>query len=428
MMNAVFTIVAKNYLPLAFAQAETLRKFHPDINYSILLADSDDGLDLDGIPYNIRKLEVLNIDGLEALEFKYNLTEFCTAVKPFYIDYLFRQSFTKVMYLDPDVCVFSSLGPVFNELDHSSIVLTPHFITPEINYTGTISESLLLHVGVFNCGFIAVSASEKGKHFVDWWEDRLYNMAYQDKIESLHTDQKWIDLVPAFYGKEAHISHDIGRNMAFWNLHERKLIYNGNGTHQVENRFSNSWSPLMLFHFAGYDINNPETVLHKNHSEYRMNDFPELKPLFIWYRELLIRNGFNDYISLSYKFNKFDNGSPITNFQRRLFRRLTADGHKFPAPFSAKEGSFYSLLARNELLSKKQTDNLKNKEVDKFSRKIKKLNFVMNRVKGLLGFDNYSLLLKFCSRYLRPENQTFLFKEYRDEYQFKNENQKIRNK
>jgi len=427
-MNAVFTIVAKNYLPLAFAQAETLRRFHPDIDYSILLADSAEGLDLDAIPYNIQKLDVLNIDGLESLEFKYNLTEFCTAVKPYYIKHLFGQGFKKVIYLDPDVCVFSSLDPIFNELTNSSIVLTPHFITPEINYTGTISESLLLHVGVFNCGFIAVSDSEKGRHFVKWWEDRLYNLAYQDKIESLHTDQKWVDLVPAFYGKDAYISDDIGRNMAFWNLHERKLIYNEDGRHDVENRFSHSRSPLMLFHFAGYDIKNAETVIHKNHAEYSMTDFPELKQLFMWYRDILIRNGFNEYIGLAYQFNKFDNGSPITNFQRRLFRRLTEDGHQFAEPFSVKEGSFFSLLAKNKMLSKKQTDNLKNKEVDKFSGKITKLNFVMDRVKALLGFDNYSLLLKFCSRYLRPENQTFLFKEYRDEYQFKNENQRLRNK
>lgn len=427
-MNAVFTIVAKNYLPLAFAQAETLRRFHPDIDYSILLADSDEGLDLDAIPYNIQKLDVLNIDELASLEFKYNLTEFCTSVKPYYINYLFAKGFKKVIYLDPDVCVFSSLDPIFDELANHSIVLTPHFLTPEINYTGTISESLLLHVGVFNCGFIAVSDSDKGKHFISWWEDRLYNLAYQDKIESLHTDQKWVDLVPAFYGKQVHISDDIGRNMAFWNLHERKLIYNEKGGHEVENRFSHSRSQLMLFHFAGYDIKNAETVIHKNHSEYSMSDFPELKQLFIWYRELLVRNGFNEYIGLTYQFNRFDNGSPVSNFQRRLFRRLTEDGHRFAEPFSIGDGSFFSLLAKNKMLSEKQTDNLKNREVDKFGGKIRKLNFVMNRVKGMLGFDNYSLLLKFCSRYLRPENQTFLFKEYRDEYQFKNENQRIRNK
>ena len=426
-MNAVFTIVAKNYLPLAFAQAETLRRFHPDISYSILLADSAEGLDLDAIPYNIQKLDVLNIDGLAYLEFKYNLTEFCTAVKPYYMNFLFAQGFEKVIYLDPDVCIFSSLEPIFIELAISSIVLTPHFITPEISYTGTISESLLLHVGVFNCGFIAVSNSEKGRHFVGWWESRLYNLAYQDKVESLHTDQKWVDLVPAFYGKEVHISDDIGRNMAFWNLHERKLIYNEDGKHEVENRFSRSHSPLMLFHFAGYDIKNAETVIHKNHAEYAMADFPELKKLFIWYRELLLRNGFNEYIVLTYQFNRFDNGSPITNFQRRLFRSLTENGHRFEAPFSVNEGSFFNLLKKNKMVSKKQTDSLKNKEVDKFSGKIRKLNFVMNRVKALLGFDNYSLLLKFCSRYLRPENQTFLFKEYRDDYQFKNENQRLRN-
>lgn len=425
-MNAVFTIVAKNYLPLAFAQAETLKKFHPDIDYSILLCDSAEGINLAEQPYPVLPLDVLAIDNIEQLAFKYNLTEFCTAVKPYYFTYLFNKGIEKAIYLDPDVCVFSSLDPIFNELNDHSIVVTPHFITPEINYTGTITESLLLHVGVFNCGFIAAKASERGTHFIKWWEKRLYDMAYQDKVEALHTDQKWVDLLPAFYGNELYISNDVGRNMAFWNLHERKLIYADSGNHTVENRFNQQIMPLMLFHFAGYDIKNATTVIHKNHLEYSMNDFPELKGLFTWYKDALIKNGFNNYISLPYQFNKFDNGSPVNAFQRRLYRRLIEDGEDFSKPFSTASGSFYELLKKNGLLSVKQTDGLKNKEVDKFSGKIAKLNLIMRNIKRVLGFDNYSLLLKFCMRYFRPENQTFLFKEFMGQYKFKNENQQTK--
>jgi hypothetical protein len=85
-------------------------------------------------------------------------------------------------------------------------------------------------------------------------------------------------------------------------------------------------------------------------------------------------------------------------------------------------------LKKNNLLSSKPTDGMKNKEVDKFKNKIAKLNFLMRIVKRIIGFDNYSLLLKFCMRYFRPENQTFLFDEYKDQYQFKNENQKTKKK
>jgi hypothetical protein len=426
-MNAVFTIVAKNYLPLAFAQAETLKKYHSDIDYSILLADSPEGLDLDAIPYTIKLLDVLEIDNILELEFKYNLTEFCTAVKPYYINYLFKLGFNKVIYLDPDVCVFSSLQPIFDELNNKSIVVTPHFITPEINYTGTITEALLLHVGVFNFGFVAVSDSERGLHFIGWWQNRLHDMCYQDKIEALHTDQKWIDLVPAFYGDEVLISNDIGRNMAFWNLHERKLVSTGDGYYEVENRFTGEKTPLLLFHFAGYDIAKAESVIHKHHPEYIMDDFPELRNLFIWYRDALLANGFNKYISLPYKFNTFENGSFISIFQRRLYRRLIEDGDFFHNPFSAASDSFYSILKNNGLVSSTNTDKFKNKDVEQFKSKIAQLNFILKRVKYILGFDRYSLLLKFCMRYFRPENQTFLIKERENGYEFRNENQKLRN-
>lgn len=424
---AIFTIVAKNYLPLAYAQAETLKTYHPEIGYTILLADDGEDLDIDAQPYPIVTLDVLNISDINDMAFKYNLTEFCTAVKPYYINYLFKKGNKKVIYLDPDVCVFSSLVPIVNELDKASIVLTPHIITPEINYTGTITESLLLHVGVFNCGFIAVANTAAGEHFIKWWTNRLTDKAFQDKIESLHTDQKWVDLTPAFYPGEVQISADMGRNMAFWNLHERRLIYNVDGHHIVENRFNDEKYRLMLFHFAGYDIENAGTVIHKNHSEYNLEDFPELKPLFQWYKTVLIKNGFYEYIKLPYKFNRFLNGKAIAAFHRRFYRRLTEDGQRFGNPFSYGENSFYRHLQKNHLLSSSQNDGLRSKDIESFSGKIKSLNRLMRLTRKLIGFDRYALLLKFCIRYFRPENQVFLFKEYSTSYQFKNENQKARN-
>lgn len=421
--NIVFTIVAKNYLPLAFVQGNTLKSLNPDVDYRILLADESDDLDLQELPYHVDDLNVLQLKDIRQLAFKYNITEFCTAVKPYYIDFLFNQGYDKVIYADPDVCFFSSPRPIFTELETNSIVVTPHFITPELKYTGTITEQLLLHVGVFNLGFIGVANTSRCRHFIKWWQDRLHTMAYQDKIEALHTDQKWIDLVPVFYGPELHISYDIGRNMAFWNLHERKLINLAKNTYEVENRFDGTKTPLMLFHFAGFDINGYDKYVHKHFENYSIDNVPELKPLFAWYRDELLKNGYNKYIGLKYTYNTFANGKYITNFQRRLFRKLIEDGNVFLDPFSCDNGSYYGLLEESKLLSAKSTDGLKNKDVDRLSGKILKLNFLMRKIKNILGFDNYSLLLKFCMRYLRPENQTFLFKNTKYRSKFKNENQ-----
>ncbi len=422
-MNTVFTIVAKNYLSLAFVQGKTLKAHNPETDYYILLADEPDELDFKLLPFNVDTLDVLALDDIEQLSFKYNLTEFCTAVKPFYIEFLFNKGYEKVLFLDPDICCFSSIQTIFDELSTKSIVVTPHFITPEIKYTGTITEQLLLHVGVFNLGFIGVSNTEVGKHFISWWRERLHKLAYQDKIEALHTDQKWIDLVPVFYGSELLISYDIGRNMAFWNLHERKLINNKSHSYQVENKFTGNLTPLMLFHFAGYDIENYSKYIHKHFISYNLNQFPELKPLFTWYKNELLENEYEKYIKLKYSYNNYINGSPITNFQRRLFRKLIESGLIFTNPFNCEKDSFYELLKESKLLSVKSIDSIKNKDVDSFQSKILLLNFFMKKIKAILGFDKYSLLLKFCMRYYRPENQTFLFKNKQYNFSFKNENQ-----
>ncbi|MDB5248563.1 MAG: hypothetical protein JWQ40_2957 [Segetibacter sp.] len=426
-MNTVFSIVAKNYLPLAFALGQTIKKNCPGVSYSILLADDVEGLDhLDEQPFKIHTLDVLDIEDINVMAFKYNVTEFCTAVKPYYIDFLFKKGYEKVIYFDPDICVFSSLQNIYDELENASIIVTPHFITPETAYSGTITESLLLHVGTFNLGFIAVANTIAGRKFVEWWKSRLYSQCYQDKIEALHTDQKWIDLAPSFFGESLNISRDIGRNMAFWNLHERRLTGSVEGDWKVENRFDQQVTSLTFFHFAGFDINNCQSVIHKNHPEYTMEDFPELKEFFDSYKKLLKSNGFDKFIKLPYGFGRFRNGAIITNFQRRLFRRALEEGVIFEHPFEVNNSSFYATLKKHDLISKSSTniDKLNNRNYESFSSKIKLLNFLMLTVKKILGFDNYSLLLKFCQRYFRPENQIFLISRFRNSYTFKNENQK----
>jgi hypothetical protein len=430
MSSVICSIVAKNYLPLAFALGSSIKKFNPEFSFSILLADTKDGLetDIDQLPYKVHTLDSLSLSGeqITELAFKYNVTEFCTAVKPYYIDLLFSQGASKVIYFDPDIFLFSSIEKIFCELESKSIVVTPHFITPEINYSGTITEALLFNVGMFNFGFLAVKNDKVGKSFIKWWCNRLYNKCYQDKIDSYHTDQKWGDLLPVFWGSDILISKDLGRNVAFWNLHERSIGIE-DGKYVVKNRIeAGQIYPLMFFHFAGYSLDNPKGLIHKNNPLYTFTDFPELKILFENYGQELLKSDYNKFINLKYKFNYFSDGkTQILSYQRRMYRRLLSDGKCFKDPFAMGKFSFYELLHINKLIvgtNASKIDKLNETNFSGFANKVKYLNYIMIVVKNILGSEKYFLLLKFCQRYFRVENQSFLFKEYFDDYFFINEN------
>ncbi|WP_426326528.1 hypothetical protein [Pedobacter sp. R-06] len=424
--DIVFSIVAKNYLPLAFTLGESLKKHNTDLDFCILLVDKVDDLKLADQPFKVYSLNEIDLsrDKLENMSFKYNLTEFCTAVKPFFFDFVFKLGYEKAIYFDPDICTFSSVQPIFDELNNKSIVVTPHFCTPELDYTGLITESLLLHVGAFNFGFVAVSSTMQGKLFINWWMARLYDKCYQDKLESLHTDQKWGDLIPSYFPNETLISHDIGRNMAFWNLHERNLI-KVDGNFYVQNKLvANDDTKLIFFHFAGFDISGATGRVHKNHPEYMIEEFPALGSLFSWYADQLKINGYDFYIKFRYGFDFFDNGELIQPYHRRLYRRLFEDDIDLNNPFAIKGGKFYGMLKNNKLLSGVKSNALKGNHLTHpgFESKMKKLNKLMLLLKFVLGVDKYFLLLKFMQRYSRTENQSFLVKEVRDDYYFINEN------
>src|SRR6185369_3335902 len=79
-----------------------------------------------------------------------------------------------------------------------------------------------LQHGIFNLGFIGVNNSGEGKRVARWWASRLHDFCMDDIPRGLFTDQRWIDLVPAFFDGCA-VMRDPGYNVAPWNLTHRKV-------------------------------------------------------------------------------------------------------------------------------------------------------------------------------------------------------------
>lgn len=408
MKKAIFTICAENYLAQALTLKETAERYNPDVDFFLFLSDLKES---SHVPDSVIELNESWIPNWRQMAFKYNVIEFSTSIKPFCFAKLFGQGYDKVIYLDPDIYVTADLQPVFDMLDHKSIVLSPHYCNIQIQYTGSVTEEELLWVGIYNLGFGAIKNSKAGRKIVEWWCDRLADKCYADPRDGLHVDQKWIDFIPCFFPDDVHITHHMGINPAIWNLHERELEIADDGTFMIRNVESRELFPLLFFHFSGFDPFRPE-VLNRRHPKYGIKQFPSFKPLIDEYVSAEYRNGYDTFSKLSYSFNAFENGENIMPVHRRIYRSYEselADGD----PFSV-ESKIYRLLRSNKLLSGVKSKSFKTFAAEQTAKKGKFVNLlqkVLRLTQRTIGIRYYTALINNLTELSRYENQRFLIKK-----------------
>jgi glycosyltransferase involved in cell wall biosynthesis len=289
------TIIAGNYLAQARVLARSFRAFHPEADFYVLLADDPRSVPVAAgkEPFLLVTLDELALPDLPALRAHSSLKELATAVKPAFLQHLLeRKGHEKALFLDPDILVLDSLEPLFQALDRSSVLLTPHALSPVPRGVIPGDREILL-VGTYNLGFIGVARTPEGLRILEWWADRLTDGCKEDIRNGLFVDQKWMDLVPGFTD-EAEIIRDPGYNVAYWNLHERVLT-------QEKGVYLVNGLPLRFYHFSGYLPEKPEqTAVYE--TTQRVTDQPALVALRRRYAELLREAGYDLHKHAPYAF------------------------------------------------------------------------------------------------------------------------------
>lgn len=359
-----FTSVSLNYVPKARTLALSVKEFHPEARFCLLLAEPV----ADGITLNYPEFdEIVTIDDLsipkkESWLFKHNVVETCTALKGFFLeDLLKREDCSSVLYLDPDTVVFSNLSPILSRFDRASILLTPHSIAPEQSAEGIFDNEIsFLRYGLYNLGFVGVKNSSEGNRFGTWWRERLAVYCYSDLSGALFTDQRWADLVPSFFD-EVDIIRDPACNVATWNISNRHV----DGS--VPNKLTVNGNPLLFYHFSGFDSGAQQKMLDKYGKS-----MPILITLREWYQNRcreLDEAGLGD---LPWRYDFYDNGFKIKPEHRLIYRMRKDLEDAFPNPFAATASnkSFYGWVNTNQdelevLPSAKD-------QVDVFSSKLRK--------------------------------------------------------
>jgi hypothetical protein len=405
-MNTVyFSICAKNYLSQAYALGNSLKLYAPNDEFFIVLVDEIDDIEISSEFKHLSPKQILQIDVTE-LAFKYDVIEFSTSVKPFFIDYFFKNGYDNVIYLDPDMVVYNKLDYLTEQLNSFDFIITPHIRKPYLNYKGSTPEEEILFVGIYNLGFFAIKKSMNGLHFIEWWKNKLLNQCYADKNDALHVDQKWIDFLPSFYPSKVLIEKSPTINMASWSIHE--VFFS-----KIGNKYFVDDCPLLIFHFSGIDILD-ENCINKKQTLFNLTNKTEYKELFTEYKNIVLSNKYDYYKNQKYKYDYFSNGVYIDTYVRRIYRLAVKETFTFDLNLFEVDprNSVYNFLYKKKLLIGENAPKyyrLKS-AYNNAENKIQTLEKGLLILKKIIGIKYYSFLMRFFAKYSRFENQPFLLK------------------
>ena len=323
----VFTSAAFNYIPKVRMLFQSLRQLHPEWHLHLALADElRPNVDLSQEPFDeVWAAADLNIPGWRGWAYCHTIVELATAIKPFMLAHLLKQpGCKKVIYLDPDTVAFSRLDDIVDALDSANVVLTPHQTKPEQSLAAVMDNEICsLKHGVYNLGFFAVAATEIGHDFADWWSKRVYHFCRADIPNGLFTDQRWIDLVPAFFSGVA-IMRSSRHNVATWNLTTRELSLSAAGHYLVDGE------PLGFYHFTGFDSGAHRIMAAKN-----AGNNPTVHQLVNWYAKQTENLAQDPLAKEPWAYGTYTDGTPVSKAQRLVYRERTDLQAAFPDPFDS---------------------------------------------------------------------------------------------
>lgn len=326
----IYTSAACNYVPKVRLLFQSVRRFHPEAVLHLLLADElPEDVDLSNEPVDIvTQAKDLGIPDFEGWAFCHSIVELSTAIKPFYLRQLLqRDDCDKVLYLDPDTVLYSRLDDICTSLDSANLVLTPHQTDPEDTIKGILDNELSsMKHGIYNLGFVGVAANDEGRRFAQFWAERCYYFCRSETHNGIFTDQKWVDLVPAFFDGVC-ISRTSRHNTAPWNLSQRSLNKREDGQFMVGDEM------LGFYHFTGFDSGAhhfaTSKIVEKN---------PAVKELVDWYSASIAELAKDPLSQTQWRYGKFPNGEGITKAQRFLYRQRQDLQSAFRTPYDPVVG------------------------------------------------------------------------------------------
>jgi hypothetical protein len=331
-----FSSFTFGYLNRARVLFETVKRYHADWDCVALITDRPPAglrVDVKKEPFDrVIYANDLSIDAFDSWIFKHDIVEACTAIKGPFMNEASKTQTDAIIYLDPDIALFSPLDEITGMLESSDIILTPHLLDPDDDDIAIRdNEITALKAGIYNLGFVAVRTRDEGLRFARWWGERCLRYCYDDVESGLFVDQRWCDHVPSFFDRVKILKHP-GCNVASWNLSNRRLKIHRDGTITVNG------SPLRFWHFT--KLGKIGDTMTKR---YAADNF-HVYELWRWYKERVLRHTEGVIPSGYWAYRAYDNGDEILKPDRILYRSRPELQAMFPRPFRCGEDSYHEYL------------------------------------------------------------------------------------
>jgi hypothetical protein len=329
---AACTVVARNYLAQTRVLATSFREHHPDAEFVVVVIDNDGTIGPDE-PFALVRPDELIDDRVELHRrgAMFGPRGLMGTLRPLLVRRL-AHDYDTVLLLDADACIYGDLAHAVSRADEHGLVLTPHLSSPvSTSDAGYPLEETFLKFGVFNGGFVAVSA--KARAFLDWWCDRTSRHCIEAPEQGYNYTQHWLTLAPAYFDHD--VLRDPGISAMWWNLYDRDVDWSGDAP-------SISGVPLRHFHFTGFDP--AEGTLLGRRDETARASFPglELRPglarLCSEYADRVVAAGLDDAARTPLPFVHLADGTLFSDEARTHYREAVewaeiSGGVEPPNPF-----------------------------------------------------------------------------------------------
>lgn len=316
--RAFGTVITRNYLPYARALARSIRRFHDEPMYVVCVDEPDGFFDRASEPFTLLTANDLLPKEHRQLLFYYTPFEACNALRAYLHHYICTHTtHERWIYLDSDIYVTASLEPVFAAMDAPCTgLISPHCTQPSPAALMEPVETSLQKFGIYNSGFLALRRSDETKAFVAWFVERLRTLCFA-MHRGVNVDQLWLNFVPEYFPSMPSWKHP-GANVAYWNLHERRLT-------RGEGGYLSNGEQLLFVHFSRWRYENPDDWSFGRPLA-QDTDRDVIRDLGIEYRDALQGCGYESSRSWGYGYAAFANGRPITTAMRRKYYDLLLTG------------------------------------------------------------------------------------------------------
>lgn len=244
MRTAVCTISSHSHLFKADALFHSLRG-DTGADLIHLVIDSGPASPNDARGVMLRGLSSLTVRWAAEILGSYRGDALRWGCKPLLIGQLLEEGYDRVIYVDNDICFFSSPDPLFEMLDAHAVLLTPHFY-PADPTRGQHWLEANFRVGLYNAGFVA--AGQNGRGAMEWWAACCAYSIRKSAWRGLFDDQKYLDLLPVIFDG-VHVLRHRGCNVAGWNIDMCPRTVSADGSVIIDGRW-----PLVFVHFNSFTV------------------------------------------------------------------------------------------------------------------------------------------------------------------------------